>query len=510
MLLKTLNLNSNNLYNIADNKTKSMTDTCIEELKEKGLLIGYFGMLANNIYKRSRVKNSEILELLIYGTYIEEQSKLDKYEQQIMYDDVNYYYQQGQEEVLKANKKKNKPSILDMALFLYLLEQPNYTGANYNQCIQAAIQYNAQQLYRQVLIDIQQQKELEIENNEFQRIINQQQNTKLCINDDKISGFMDTQLIGLNNQAKIEGIKELDSNAKVRFIAVIDGNETEMCHSLDGQVFYIDKENEFNRYYGETQKDLRIEKIRCKGLVLGLNLPPISHHFHWCRSYIEYLPVEVVEDIIFDNRGNIIVNGLKILNNTELNRINRIALLYNLNRMEKVFKDFPILKDRDIKYKVVKTNDNSAMAVRPTKKGNYILEINENIFNFNIRDFYKEGIKQNTNVKGTTYKDIGIHEAGHMISFEIIKKVNNNNLQAMSFDYNNLITTNNIVEKAFNNLKIHDIIRKEKAVTNISNYALTNSEETIAEAFTDYYRNKDKANILSKEIVNVMKGMMKD
>lgn len=51
-------------------------------------------MLAKNIYGRTRVKNSEILELLIYGAYIEEQSKLDKYEKRIMYDDLSYYYQE--------------------------------------------------------------------------------------------------------------------------------------------------------------------------------------------------------------------------------------------------------------------------------------------------------------------------------------------------------------------------------------------------------------------------------
>ena len=73
----------NNLYHIADSKTKNKVNTYIEEWKDKGLLTGYFGVLANNIYKRTRVKNNEILELLIYGAYIEEQSKLDKYEKQI-------------------------------------------------------------------------------------------------------------------------------------------------------------------------------------------------------------------------------------------------------------------------------------------------------------------------------------------------------------------------------------------------------------------------------------------
>lgn len=288
MILKTYNFNQTNLYQIADSKTKNSIDIYIEELKDKGLLIGYFGNLAKNVYSRTRVKNSEILELLIYGTYIEEQSKLDQYEQQIMYDDANYYYQKGQEEV---NKKK-KPSILEIALFLYFLEQPNTSGFNWKQYAEIIVQNNVQQLYRQVLINIQQQKELGIENNEFQRLFNQQQNTKLCINGNIISGSIDNIMVGLNNLAKVEGIKEQDRNAKVKFVAIIDGKETDMCHSLDGQEFYIDKENVFDRYYGEIQSELKIERIKCKGLVLGLNLPPISHHFHWCRSYIVYLPVE--------------------------------------------------------------------------------------------------------------------------------------------------------------------------------------------------------------------------
>lgn len=78
----------------------------------------------------------------------------------------------------------------------------------------------------------------------------------------------------------------------------------------------------------------------------------------------------------------------------------------------------------------------------------------------------------------------------------------------MRFDYNNNITTNNIVEKAFNNLNIYDRIQKEKIIKNISNYAITNSQETIGEAFADYYANKEKASKLSKEIIKIMKGMI--
>lgn len=92
----TFNFTSENIYNIADNKIKKRINTYIEQWEEQGLLKNnsYFIALANNIYKRTRVKNSEILELLIYSAYIEEQNKLEEQETQIMYEDANYYYEE--------------------------------------------------------------------------------------------------------------------------------------------------------------------------------------------------------------------------------------------------------------------------------------------------------------------------------------------------------------------------------------------------------------------------------
>lgn len=203
------------------------------------------------------MKNSEILELLIYSVYIEEQSKLEEQENQIMYEDVNYYYEQGQQEV---TKKKNS-SIIPMALFLALLDQPNYSGFNLKQYIEIIIKYNTEQLYKQVICDIMQQKSLKIDSNVYQNIINKQNNQKLNINNDKISGYMDLTLIGLSNLAKVEGIKSVaEDNAKVRFVAVEDDRTTLMCQSLDGQEFYINKENVFDRYWRRNTKRINNAK----------------------------------------------------------------------------------------------------------------------------------------------------------------------------------------------------------------------------------------------------------
>lgn len=263
-IFDTFNFTSENIYDIADNKTKKRINTYIEQWKEQKLLTGYFGVLANNIYKRTRVKNSEILELLIYSAYIEEQNKLEEQEKQIMYEDANYYYEQGQKEV---NKKK-KPSILEMALFLALLDQPNYSGFNWKQYIEATIQYNVQQVYKQSILNMQQQKCLEIDSNEFQIIINRQNNQKLNMNNDKISGAVDLQMIGLNNLAKLEGIKSnADDDAQVEFWAVTDEHSTEMCQSMNMMRFYINKENKFDRYWGNSKKDVKIMPVSVKGLV---------------------------------------------------------------------------------------------------------------------------------------------------------------------------------------------------------------------------------------------------
>lgn len=514
-LLDTFNFTSENIYNIADNKTKKRINVYIESWKEQGLLKNnnYFSVLANNIYRRTRVKNSEILELLIYSAYIEEQNKLEEQERQIMYEDANYYYEQGQQEV---NKKK-KPSILTMALFLALLDQPNYSGFNWKQYIEATIQYNAQQIYKQLILNIQQQKELEIDSSEFQTIIQRQNNQKLNINNDKISGAADLQMIGLNNLAKVEGIKGVtEDNSKVRFIAVEDDKTTLMCDSLNNKEFYINKENIFDRYYGETQKELMVQRIRCNGLVLGLNLPPIQHHFHYCRSSITYLTqnkrIELEQDKKYDLFDNVYINKIRKynINKLQIKHIDKKALYNILDNMEKVYKDFPQIRDKIKQIKEVNVSDKAGINVGPQTDGTYIMEININAFKDKdiAKKMYENDVKTNYHPQNSSYKDMGIHEAGHMALNEILRKkyINQN---ALATDWNNNITAQEIVNEAFENLKINDIMQKRKSLREISTHAVKyNANETIAETFVDYYTNKNNARTLSKEIINVMKGMI--
>lgn len=510
-IFNSFNIDFEHFYNIADIKTKNRINTYIEEWKDKGLLNSYFGILANNIYKRTRVKNSEILELLIYGAYIEEQSKLDEYEKQIMYEDANYYYVEGQKEVNKALDKKKSISMLDKALFLYLLAQPNVKGYVWNDYIEAITKYNAEQIFRQVTIDLQQQKELDITNDIYQNLIKRQSNSKLNINNDKISGEIDLTLIGINNRAKIEGIYSLDKKAKCRFIAVIDEHSTKMCQSLNNQEFYIHDWNEFERY---SKSNDTIKKYRCYGLVTGLNCPPINDGFHWCRSYIIYISRNVI-NIELEKKYNVFDNVYESkikkynIKQLKIENIDKKSLNNILDSMDKVYNDFP-----QIKGKIKEINEiihpKGGINIQPQSDGTYIMEINQKVFckESIAKKLYKEDVKSNYHPKNSSYKDMGIHEAGHMVLNEILKK-KYNDMNVIAIDWNNNITSQEIINKAFNNLKINDMITKRRLIRNISIHSIKyNASETIAEAFVDYYVNKDKSTKLSKSIINIMKGMI--
>lgn len=388
-------------------------------------------------------------------------------------------------------------------------------GYVWNEYIEAIIKYNADQIYRQATIDLQQQKELDITNDIYQNLIKRQQNSKLNINGDKISGDIDLTLIGINNQAKVEGIYSFDEKAKCKFISVEDEVTTKMCHSLNGQEFYIHDWNEFERY---SKSNDCIKKYRCYGLVTGLNLPPINDGFHWCRSTITYQlqnnkSIELEQDKkfnIFDSKYEKELKEKYKIKKLNIKHIDEKVLKDMLKNMEEVYKDFPQIKNKIKQIKEIE-HPNGGIAVEPQKDGTYIMYINKNTFyNDKVpKQLYEKDVKSHFHPRGTTYKDMTVHEAGHMAVIEIMKKLNHNNNNAIAFDNDNNITVNKILNKAFNKLSVNDIIEKNILIKNISGYAYKKKgQEIIAEAFADYYVNKNNSTLLSKTIIEVMKGMI--
>lgn len=177
--------------------------------------------------------------------------------------------------------------------------------------------------------------------------------------------------------------------------------------------------------------------------------------------------------------------------------------------MQKVYEDFPQIKGKIKKLQSI-LHSNGGMSIEPDLKDNkYIIQINKKFFKDEkiAQVKYEKDLKLRFHPKGTTYKDMGIHELGHSVTFEIIKnKYNNKN--DMVNDWNKHITAKQIVNQAFTNLEVNDKLTQDILRNSISKYAMSNYEETIGEAFADYYANKAKSKTISKEIIKVMKGMI--
>jgi len=463
------------LHNIVSSKTKQRINTCIEEWKDKGLLTGYFEMLAKNIYSRTRVNNSEILELLIYSAYIEEQCKVEESELNIFKNVANFYYKEGQEEVNKTLSKKKKVSVIPDTIFFALLDMPNSKGYIWKQYIEAIVKYNADQIYRQCIINIQQNKENDIGEDIFQNIIKKQQNAKLCINGDKISGAVDNQLIGMNNLAKIEGIAKFDDMAKVKFVSIPDEKRTKMCASLEGQEFFVHDWNEFFRY---SKTNDSIVKYRCYGLIIGLNCPPIIDGFHFCRSSIIYLP--------------------------PIEKVDKIE--YNKLEIPKLNKDIqPLLKDYKFNNKIKRlfykylTNENVIIDNNNNKPMYYSIDKDKIIINPKHKDFSKydlsesltheiihlidirNNISKNLNIDNElrrTRLSIDIEEDKYVDMLKSSKYEDNMTLgDIFSAITNGKITGNYGHESKY---WLDDITRVDKEISaNIMSAYLTNNENTL-------------------------------
>ena len=80
--------------------------------------------------------------------------------------------------------------------------------------------------------------------------------------------------------------KEKAKEPRLRFIAEMDDRTTPMCKSLHGQIFSATGVNEFTRYSASAGTEVQYRTI---GMETGINLLPISDHFHWCRSRVIYI-----------------------------------------------------------------------------------------------------------------------------------------------------------------------------------------------------------------------------
>ena len=271
------------LNSYATDKDKQTCNNLIDVWRDEGLVKGYFGAKCNEIYRRRRVKNNEILELYIYYCFVAYEENVTPEEQQTFRDLANFYYMQGQYECMK------KPRKITDTLYYTLLMTPSANGYTLNEYKGAKALNSTYQIHRLANLQIQQGQKPNV--SDMDKEIEKEQTERLSVREtDKgllISGVIDMILIGINNMAKVEGIATATEDlpkkdVQVRFVAVMDERTTKMCKSLDGQLFNVHEKNTFTRW-SDTDKAMRT--YTCRGLVVGLNMPPINNRLSLVSFY---------------------------------------------------------------------------------------------------------------------------------------------------------------------------------------------------------------------------------
>lgn len=297
----------------------------IEEWQKMNIYHGYFKYRVEELMQR-RLNYRNLIEILLYEAFVEESQYTFEEIYNLFKTISQDCYSQGRKD-LEKNEKKMPHSFLD-----------NYSmtlidGIVFADYLDSLYLTNMQEIQKMYLINLQQNKKLNVDGDLAQRQFEKQRNRLLSIYEDKFSGGLDKYVTALGNMAYIEaGGTE---NKKVKLVSDHCDNVTDMCEYMNGMIFNTRKRNIFKRPMGKTKKDLLIQEVDIMGLVIGINHPPISEHFHWCHSILTYLTDKGVDELKATLFGdNIIIDDFKALN-----RNVEHLIIYDINTDEKLHQE---------------------------------------------------------------------------------------------------------------------------------------------------------------------------
>lgn len=246
-----------------------------EEWKNQGIITPYFDFLLKTTTK---LTYSNVIGLFIYALYLKYQDKEYDECKNLLVKVANDVYKQALNEIPKKPKKpKEKLTWKDIVGWTMILTI-NVTLLEYLNILNQTFYEDAKKLYINII-----NQEISPEENMLNDLIDKQVKKILNINEkEKFSGVLENLSRTVGNKAYVEPF----FNQKVVFIAEMDDRTTKMCRSLNGQIFNTKDWNDFKRY-SDLRKGTKIYHIF--GLKEGINLPPITDHFHWCRSTIKFI-----------------------------------------------------------------------------------------------------------------------------------------------------------------------------------------------------------------------------
>ena len=301
-MMESLDIAYNDLNKAISKADKRKLDKNIKEWKKSKLFTGYFAYLVTS---KSKYTYADLIEILLYWIYIVQEKQFDELSKLVFVEVADDVYRQALDEIPIKPKKEFSLTWEFIWSFLWI---PTY-NKRWEEYLKLLTMTNQQEMYKLIIGNLQQDRP--IKEADLKELTRKQVNRVISINDGKYSGILSDTSRLLGNKVYTEPFKE-EKGLQVRFVAEIDKRTTKMCEGLNNQLFYV---NDWNRFYRYSDIDKRDVLYNVYGLEIGVNLPPINNHFHWCRSTITY---QLEESIADDVRS-----GIKVSNESDKEQFNR-------------------------------------------------------------------------------------------------------------------------------------------------------------------------------------------
>lgn len=231
------------LYQYANLSVLRQFKTRIKMFKEKYNKNDYVSYLIDKYKNRTRIKNNEILRIMLLMEYAEVYQK--NYNNQLaLFDEISEHVTEiTNEEVLKLSKSRLKrkfkrhPFVYEHIFLLHFLAMPNNLGVTWDEHIASIIDYNSEQCYKQAVIDLRNDN-LKVDTKLIENQKKREINYKPTSNN-KFSGQIDNEIFFIINETKKQVYKYYGIK-KVRIKGVLDEKTCEVCEQYIGKIYDID------------------------------------------------------------------------------------------------------------------------------------------------------------------------------------------------------------------------------------------------------------------------------
>lgn len=332
-----------------------------------------------------------------------------------------------------------------------------------------------------------------------------------------------TETNHFNNEADAMAYEELGLNKYV-FVATLDSRTSEICQSMDNQVFdFKDREEGVNfpplhpncrsktrAYLGkEGEKTL---KRRARNPITGKTeiVDNVSYK-QWLKQY----------NIVGNKDGMFKTNNNVIYNTKSLNKLDSKLVESNAKQLNNLLNKYPTIakyiKERGLIYGGSERTD----AIAYTRYGANF----KNIGIYLEKNYYKNSDKYTKAITNAVNRNEFMpcsdkyidryaltHEYGHVVETYLLKKYSDSNMKEYQKAMSNQYNWTKYKDKVYNDIRkdVIDIAIKKNANFDINTQLSTYGKSTSAEFFAECFANAEcgKPNELGKALKEYLKGVL--